>query len=141
MIDVFDILAIENEVAGFQEPCVGDVIPGRGPVEIPTTRQSITTTSSPDLIVGPGESVTLTNDRVWQLEGILDVQNGGTLTIQAGTRIEGVGIVRCPPVAQIAVAVELPARTYSRKLATLFGALAASSSITISLSVTLAPSP
>ncbi len=89
VIDVFDILAIENEVAGFSEPCVGDVIPGRGPVEIPTTRQSITTTSSPDLIVGPGESVTLTNDRVWQLEGILDVQNGGTLTIQAGTRIEG----------------------------------------------------
>ncbi|HYW52192.1 MAG TPA: cohesin domain-containing protein, partial [Gemmatimonadaceae bacterium] len=73
VIDVFDILAIENEVAGFGEPCVGDVIPGRGPTEIPATRQSITTTSSPDLIVGPGETVTLTNDRVWQLEGILDV--------------------------------------------------------------------
>lgn len=88
VIDVFDILAVENEVAGFQEPCVGDVIPGRGPL-FPAGRQSITTTSSPDLIVGPGETVTLTNDRVWQLEGILDVQNGGTLNIQAGTRIEG----------------------------------------------------
>jgi len=87
VIDVFDILAVENEVSGFQEPCVGELIPGRGPLV--TTRQSITTTSSPDLIVGPGETVTLTNDRIWQLEGILDVQNGGILNIQPGTRIEG----------------------------------------------------
>jgi hypothetical protein len=87
VLDVFDILSIENEVAGINEVCVGELIPGRGPLV--TTRQSITATSSPDLIVGPGETVTLTNDRIWQLEGILDVQNGGVLNIQPGTRIEG----------------------------------------------------
>ncbi len=86
-LDLFDLLSIANEVVGTNAACVGDVIPGRG--ALPTTRQSITAASSPDLIIGSGEVVTLTNDRIWQLEGILRVQNGGRLNIQAGTRVEG----------------------------------------------------
>jgi hypothetical protein len=87
VLDLFDYLAIANEAVGLNEACVGDVIPGRG--ALPTTRQSINATSSPDLTVGAGETMTLTNDRVWQLEGILRVQDGGTLIVQAGTRVEG----------------------------------------------------
>ncbi len=87
VLDLFDYLAIANEAVGLNEACVGDVIPGRG--ALPTTRQSLTPTSSPDLIVGAGETLTLTNDRVWQIEGILRVQDGGILNIQAGTRVEG----------------------------------------------------
>ncbi len=87
ILDLFDYLAIANEAVGLDEACVGNVIPGR--TALPTTRQSLTATSTPDLIVGSGETLTLTNDRVWQLEGILRVQNGGVLNIQAGTRVEG----------------------------------------------------
>ncbi len=86
VIDVFDILAIENEVAGFLEPCVGDVIPGRGPTQFPSARDTL---SGAELIVAPNTTLELTNDRVWQLDGTLDVQNNATLNIQAGTRIEG----------------------------------------------------
>jgi hypothetical protein len=86
-IDLFDLLVIANEVVGTDAACVGDVIPGRGP--LPTTRQSITAISSPDLTIGVGEVVTLTNDRIWQIEGILRVQDGGRLNIEAGTRVEG----------------------------------------------------
>jgi hypothetical protein len=87
VLDLFDFLAISNEAVGVNEACVGDLIPGRGP--LPTTVQSLSTTSTPDLTVTSGETLTLTNDRIWQLEGILRVLEGGTLVIQPGTTVQG----------------------------------------------------
>jgi hypothetical protein len=65
------------------EPCIGQVIPGRGAA--PTTRQNI---SGAALTVSSG-TLTLTNDRIWQLDGQLRIQDGATLAIEPGTRIEG----------------------------------------------------
>lgn len=87
VLDLFDYLAVANEAVGTDEPCAGNVIPGRGP--LPTTVQSVSASSTPDLIVGSGEAVTFTNDRIWQLEGVLRVQDGGVLTVQPGTRVQG----------------------------------------------------
>lgn len=87
VLNIFDVLAIANEVVGNSEACVGDIIPGRGPVA--TTVQSVTTTSSPDLIIASGEVVTFTSDRIWQLEGVLRVRDGGVLNVQAGTTVQG----------------------------------------------------
>lgn len=84
-LDLDDYLEIATRAVGFTTPCAGVLIRPN----VVTARQSITTTSTPSLIVAPGETVTLTNDRIWQLEGILDVQNGAVLNIQPGTRIEG----------------------------------------------------
>ena len=85
-LDLFDYLAIANEAVGNNPPCAGDIIPGRAPR--PTTIQSI---AGADLIVGDvaGEVLTLTNDRIWQLEGTLDVRDGGSLIIQPGTIVQG----------------------------------------------------
>ena len=35
------------------------------------------------------KSCTLTNDRIWQLEGVLRVQDGGILNVQPGTKVQG----------------------------------------------------
>lgn len=87
ILDLFDYLAVANEAVGTNELCVGDVIPGRGP--LPSTVQSVSAASIPDLIIGNGEVVTFTNDRIWQLEGVLRVQDGGVLNVQAGTKVQG----------------------------------------------------
>ena len=42
-----------------------------------------------DTIFEDGEDLTLTNDRVWTLEGYVEVRDGATLTIEPCTRIEG----------------------------------------------------
>ena len=87
VIDLFDYLAVANEAVGTNELCAGDAIPGRGP--LPSTVQLVTGASVPDLIIGNGETVTFTNDRIWQLEGVLRVQDGGVLNVQPGTKVQG----------------------------------------------------
>lgn len=87
-LDLDDYLGIAFFAVGLPtEPCIGQVIPGRGPAA--TTRQNIGAATTPDLIVGSGEVLNLTKDRVWQLDGQLRVMDGGTINIEAGTRIEG----------------------------------------------------
>lgn len=82
-IDLFDLLPIGNEVAGVDQPIVGEPIPGR---QAATTR-----------VVLSGVlplSRTLTADTIYELHGIVDVPGGVRLTIEAGTRIEGDGASR-----------------------------------------------
>ncbi len=93
-IDLFDLLAIANEFAGFPQTVVGDVIPGRGPTNPDGTgkpRVAITANIT--------SNRTFFKDTVYQIAdgtlpatdvgGIIRVTNGATLTIQPGTRIEG----------------------------------------------------
>lgn len=87
VLDLFDYLAIANEAVGVNEDCVGDVIPGRS--ALPTATQTLGPLTVPGLVVGMNDTLRLTNDKVWILDGTLDVQDGGVLEIQAGTRIEG----------------------------------------------------
>jgi hypothetical protein len=84
-IDLFDLLAIANKVAGNTVAVVGDLIPGRG------------------LLPGAGARVVInaditsnrlfSKDTVYQIgdagNGEVHVRNGATLTIQPGTRLEG----------------------------------------------------
>ena len=79
VLDLFDYLAVANKAAGAVDDCAGNPIPGRGP--LPTARTIVSGN-----ITGP---VTWTKDRVWQLDNIVTIKDGGVLTIEAGTRIEG----------------------------------------------------
>jgi len=87
ILDLFDYLAIANEALGVNENCVGDVIPGRSAA--PTDTQTLGPLTTPGLIVNANDTLRLTNDKIWILDGTLDVRDGGVLEIQAGTRIEG----------------------------------------------------
>jgi len=84
-INVTDVVAISNESVGFLVPVVGDVIPGRGPVQVPPDRVVINTSITADRL--------FKKDTVYQIgdatTGNIYVTNGATLTIQPGTRIEG----------------------------------------------------
>ena len=92
-LDLDDYLGIAFFAVGLPtEPCIGQVIPGRGPAT--TMRQELGTADvggvgAVERVVASGETFTLTNDRIWQINSKLRVQNGGVLNIQAGTRIEG----------------------------------------------------
>ncbi|HKA60277.1 MAG TPA: hypothetical protein VKD28_16795 [Gemmatimonadales bacterium] len=80
IINVFDALAIANEAVGNPRDIVGELVPGRGPLA--TNRVNI-----------PAGTITTdqtwTSDNIYQLDGMVRVDGGATLTIQAGTRIEG----------------------------------------------------
>jgi hypothetical protein len=80
VVNVFDALAIGNEVVGNLRDIVGELVPGRGPQA--TLRAII-----------PAGTITtdrtLFRDSIYQLDGMVRVDGGATLTIQAGTRIEG----------------------------------------------------
>jgi len=80
VVNVFDALAIGNEVVGNLRDVVGELIPGRGPVAV-------------DRAIIPAGTITadrtLFRDTIYQLDGMVRVDGGATLTIQAGTRIEG----------------------------------------------------
>jgi hypothetical protein len=93
-IDLFDLLAIANEFAGFPQTVVGDVIPGRGPSNpdgtgkprvVITTNITTNRTFSRDTVYQIGDGTLPATD----VGGIIRVTNGATLTIQPGTRIEG----------------------------------------------------
>jgi hypothetical protein len=79
IINVFDALAIANEAVGNPRDIVGELIPGRGPLA--TARVNLSGYL-------PGDR-TLFKDTIYQLDGMVRVDSGRTLTIQAGTRIEG----------------------------------------------------
>ena len=80
-LTVSDGLAIINDAVGIPQPFVGDLIPGR--VAPPSNRITITTDIT--------SSQTWTNNNVYELakSGGVFVESGVTLTIQAGTIIEG----------------------------------------------------
>lgn len=84
VLDLDDYLGIAFFAVGLPtEPCISQVIPGRSAA--PTLRDTL---SGAELIVTSGV-LTLTNDRVWQLDGQLSIEDGADLVIQPGTRIEG----------------------------------------------------
>lgn len=78
-IDSQDAAAIANEAVGNARPVVCDPIPGRS--ALPTLRDSITTNIT--------TNTTWDNTQVHVLGGFIRVTNNATLTIGAGTRIEG----------------------------------------------------
>lgn len=84
-IDLFDLLAIANKVAGNTVPVVGDLIPGRGPLPGAGARVVINTDITANRL--------FSRDTVYQIgdagNGEIHVRNGATLTIQPGTRVEG----------------------------------------------------
>ena len=84
VLDLDDYLGIAFFAVGLPtEPCIGQVIPGRGAAT--ALRDTL---AGAELIVSTGV-LTLTNDRVWQIDGQLRIQDGADLVIQPGTRIEG----------------------------------------------------
>lgn len=78
IVDVTDAVAIINEAAFGNQPVVGELIPGRGPLA--TNRVNVTGVVSTDQ--------TWTRNNVYQLDGLVRVRNA-TLTIEPGTVIEG----------------------------------------------------
>ncbi len=78
-INVLDVTAIGRESVGIDVAVVGEPIPGRGPV--PTDRVVLSGDITDDR--------TLFNDTIYELQGTVQVYNYATLTVEAGTRIEG----------------------------------------------------
>lgn len=78
-ITIGDAVAVANEAVGNDQTIAGDLVPGRGPVA--TNRVIITGNITADQ--------TFTRDNVYELQGIVTVTNGATLTIEAGTVVEG----------------------------------------------------
>jgi hypothetical protein len=83
MINVLDGLAIANAVAGNPTPIAGHPIPGRTPT---VGRVILTGVLLADRV--------LSRDTVYELNGTVSVEAGVTLTIGAGTRIEGQAATR-----------------------------------------------
>jgi len=85
IINVLDVVAIANKSVGNAVAVVGDVIPGRGPVQIPPDRVIINASITSDRL--------FKKDTVYQIGDAstanIYVTNGATLTIEPGTRIEG----------------------------------------------------
>jgi len=80
LITLSDALAIVNEFVGNNQPVVGEVIPGR-----PATPVSNRVIVNTDITV----NTTWTANNVYELVNYVSVTNGATLTIQAGTQVEG----------------------------------------------------
>lgn len=78
-----DVLAIRQEIVGLNPAIVGDLIPGRGPLA--TNRINV---PAGDITT----NTTWTANNVYELQGIVRVTGGATLTIEAGTRVESVGL-------------------------------------------------
>lgn len=86
VIDLLDYLAVANEAVGTNEVCVGDVIPGRGPIVALPVR-SISGAAA--LSIDSGEVVTFSADTIWQLEGVLRVRRSGELRVLPGALVQG----------------------------------------------------
>jgi hypothetical protein len=78
-INVIDAAAVAQEAVLNPQDIVGELIPGRGP--IPTNRIIVTGNIT--------TATTWTANNIYQLDGIVRVNGGGVLTIEAGTRVEG----------------------------------------------------
>lgn len=81
VLDLLDFLAIANKAVGNPETCAGNVIPGRGPL-------------ATNVIVVPGGDLTAANttwtkNNIYRLDGVVKVQAGATLSIEAGTTVQG----------------------------------------------------
>lgn len=88
VLDLDDYLGVAFFAVGLPtEPCISQVIPGRSAA--PTLRDTL---SGAELTVTSGV-LTLTNDRVWQIDGTLRIQDGADLVIEPGTRVEGTSAV------------------------------------------------
>ncbi|MFN0179477.1 MAG: cohesin domain-containing protein [Gemmatimonadales bacterium] len=83
VITIVDAVAIANEAVGNDQPVVGEAIPGRAAVP---TRTVLTGTFAGDR--------TLARDTIYELQGVVKVPGGTTLTVEAGTRIEGDAVSR-----------------------------------------------
>jgi hypothetical protein len=80
--DIFDAAAIANEFVGNPQPIVGDVIPGR--------ENPLPTCTNVNVPAGSITSnTTWTNNNCYTLQGIVRVNGGAVLTIQAGTVVQG----------------------------------------------------
>ncbi|MDX2184978.1 MAG: hypothetical protein SFW08_13455 [Gemmatimonadaceae bacterium] len=79
IINVTDATTIANGAILNNQPVVRTVIPGRGP--LPTNRVLVTGNIT--------SNTTWTANNIYELQGIVSVQGGAALTIEAGTRIEG----------------------------------------------------
>jgi hypothetical protein len=78
-INILDAVAVANEAVGNPQDIAGELIPGRGPV-------------ASDRVIVAGNITAdrlFDRDTIYELRGIVQVDNGATLTIEAGTRIEG----------------------------------------------------
>lgn len=80
VIDVLDAQAIANEAVGNDRPVVCNLIPGREPA--PTSVVTLSGSITSDR--------TLFRDTLYRLSGVVRVNGGATLTIQPGTRVEGI---------------------------------------------------
>jgi hypothetical protein len=80
LLTLADALAIVNESVGSLQPVVGEIIPGR-----PTTPVTSRTVVSANITT----NTTWTPSTIYELSGRITVTNGATLTIEAGTRVEG----------------------------------------------------
>lgn len=91
-IDVLDAQAVANEAVGNLRPVVCDLIPGREPAPTNTVTLSGNITSAR----------LLSRDTLYKLSGVVRVNGGGVLTIEPGTRIEGIYV---PGVANISTLI------------------------------------
>jgi hypothetical protein len=80
LLTLADGLAIVNESVGADQPVVGELIPGR-----PATPVSNRVVVNTDITT----NTTWTANNIYELVGYITVDNGATLTIEAGTLIEG----------------------------------------------------
>src|SRR5262249_1226251 len=78
-IDVLDLVAISNEIVGRDQAVVGELIPGR---VTPATARVVVADSIP-------ANRMFFRDTVYELHGTVVVPGGVTLTIAAGTTVEG----------------------------------------------------
>lgn len=78
LITIVDAVAIANEAVGNDQPIVGETIPGRA---LAANRVVLTGVIAANR--------TLTRDTIYELQGLVKVAAGITLTIDAGTRLEG----------------------------------------------------
>ena len=78
VINLLDALAIANASVGQPVPIVRQPIPGRTTSALRAVLSDVITANR-----------TLRRDTVYELQGIVSIENGVTLTIEAGTRIEG----------------------------------------------------
>lgn len=82
-LSLFDYLAIAFEATGVDEPCVGDVIPGRVQTALPRV-----TVRASHLLVKRGATRRFSADTIYRFEGVLRVEDGGTAIVASGARLE-----------------------------------------------------
>ncbi len=82
-INVLDAVCIANEGVGNDQTICGELIPGRGPVA--TTRVIV----NADITA----NTTWTAGSIYEIQGPINVNGGATLTIEAGTRVEGSSVI------------------------------------------------